>query len=271
MRPDGWCTDPGRAHEVRYLDHDTWTDFVSDDGLVARDPIRRRPRWPWVLGACGIVAVLLLGVLAALGLNQTMDDLAVYSADLTKSADGFPQDSTVGYSRTFVPGGGYRMVVLAPDGVVAGGLISPTVRTVLASRRNATPVRMAAGSEFGVQCWSDNSHGYGMLPATGGGVRLVTGSVPTGSRDTVASGSVTAPRAGVPVRLTLACDVIGSTATLAGYLDDIRVVSARVPNTITEITAGGIVLTTAEDAPATWTVTRFERMGVHNVSAGWRS
>jgi hypothetical protein len=272
MRPDGWYPDPGHSHELRYLDHDQWTAFVSDHGLVAQEPltIRRRRRWPWVVGGVAAVLVLLAGTLVAVGLDRELDDLDVYVADLTATTDaGFPTSSSAQSVREY-GSTGYRMGVFAPNTVTAAGIVSPTVHTVLALKVDVVPREVPAAAEFGVQCWQSETSGYGLLVSSGGEARLVSGSVATHEVTTLASATVDPLRSGVPRTLTLACDVIGDEAILAGYVDGVRVLSTRAPNDLTEITAGGMVVWARSAVPASWTVTRYERMGVHNMPTGWR-
>ena len=268
---DGWYPDPGRVHESRYLDHGAWTDFVSDRGLVFEDHAapRRRRRWPWVVGGLAGVVALALFAVFAVGLNQTMDDLDVYTADLAQAPTGFPVGTTATTDRQDTSDG-YQMTLAEPDSVLAAGLKSPTSHLVLAIAVDATPFTVPAGSEFGVQCWQDEGSGYGLLLAADGAVRLVSGSVAAGDAQTVATGTAAPPQPGTSVKLTLACDVIGSSAHLAGYVDGRRVAMADVADNLAEINAGGMVLTTADEQPTSWLMTRFERMGVHNMPPGWR-
>jgi hypothetical protein len=270
MRPDGWYPDPGKAHELRYLDHEQWTAFVSDHGLVAEEPFvpRRRRRWPWIVGALVAVSAMAVGTLAVVGMNRELDELDVYTQDLVTTQAGFPASASEQEIRSWT-GEGYRMQVLSPDAVTAAGLLSPTVHTVLAIQLDVVPQEVPSGAEFGVQCWQSETRGYGLLVSSDGAARLVAGSVPSGDVTTLSSTTVPPLRSDVPRTLTLACDVTGSEAVLAGYVDGTRVLTARTPNNLSEITAGGPVVQTAGEAPASWTVTRFERMGVHNMPAGW--
>jgi hypothetical protein len=272
MRPDGWYPDPRHSHELRYLDHDQWTAFVSDHGLVAQEPLttRRRRRWPWVVGGVAAVLVLLVGTLVVVGLNRELDDLDVYVADLTTSSEaGFPASSSAESVREY-DSTGYQMGVFAPNTVSAAGVVTPTVHTVLALKVDVVPREVPPAAEFGVQCWQSETRGYGLLVASSGEARLVSGSVPTHNVTTLASTTVDPLRSGVPRTLTLACDVIGGEAVLAGYVDGVRVLGTRAPNDLTEITAGGMVVWSRSAVPASWTVTRYERMGVHNMPPGWR-
>ncbi len=271
MRPDGWYPDPGGSHELRYLDHDQWTAFVSDHGLVVqeRPSPRRRLRWPWVVGGLAAVVLLLAGVVVV-GLDRELDDLDVYVADLTTSADaGFPTSSSAESVREY-GSTGYRMGVFAPNTVAAAGIASPTVHTVLALKVDVVPREVPVAAEFGVQCWQTQTRGYGLLVSSGGETRLVSGSVATHDVTTLASTTVDPLRSGVARTLTLACDVIGDDAILAGYVDGVRVLSTRAPDDLSEITAGGMVVWSRSAVPASWTVTRYERMGVHNMPEGWR-
>jgi len=271
MRPDGWYPDPGNAHELRYLDHEQWTAFVSDHGLVAQDVLtpRRRRRWPWIVGSLVAVMALALGAVAVVSVDRELDDLDVYTTDLTTTASGFPTSSSAESVRSW-SSAGYHMAVLAPNAVVAAGLRSPTSHTVLAFQVDVVPQDLPVAAEFGVQCWQSETRGYGLLVSTDGAARLVAGSVPTGDVTTLSSATVAPLRSGVPRTLTLACDVIGDTAILAGYVDGTRVLTARPANSLSEITAGGMVVWAGGGAPASWTVTGFERMGVHNMPDGWR-
>ena len=162
------------------------------------------------------------------------------------------------------------MEVLVPEGTAAAGILSPTVHTVLAVKVDVVPEAVPVAAEFGVQCWQSETRGYGLLVSSDGAARLVAGSVPTADVTTLSSATVAPLRKGVPRTLTLACDVIGGTAILAGYVDGTRVLTARPANSLTEITAGGMVVWAGGSAPASWTVTRFERMGVHRMPDGWR-
>lgn len=271
MRPDGWYPDPARSHELRYFDHEHWTAFVSDHGLVAVDESAspRRRRWPWVVGGLVAVVSLALGALGLVGLDRELDELDVFTADLTASSAGFPTESSSTTVRAWSPDG-YRMAALVPDQVVAAGIRSPTSHTVLAVRVTAIPVDLSVGAEFGVQCWQSQERGYGLLVSSDGVARLVVGSVLNGEVLTMATARVEPLGAGRPVTLTLACDVIGDEAILAGYVGDTKVLTARPANSLSEITANGMVVWTGGQAPASWTVTAFERMGVHNMPAGWR-
>jgi len=271
MRPDGWYPDPGNAHELRYLDHEQWTAFVSDHGLVAQDLLtpRRRRRWPWVVGSLVAVTALALAAIVVVGVDRELDDLDVYTTDLTTSASGFPTSSSEQSVRSW-SSAGYGMEVLVPSAVSAAGLRSPTSHTVLALKVDVVPQDVPVAAEFGVQCWQSETRGYGLLVSSDGAARLVAGSVLTGDVTTLSSATVTPLRTGVPRTLILACDVIGADAILAGYVDGTRVLTARWPNRLTEITAGGMVVWAGGAAPASWTVTRFERMGVHNMPDGWR-
>jgi len=272
MHPDGWYPDPGGSHELRYLDHDEWSAFVCDSGLVAEEPLplRKRRRWPWVLGGVSVVLLLLAATLVVVGLNRELDDLDVYVVDLTATTDaGFPTSSSPESVREY-GSTGYRMGVFAPNTVSAAGIRAPTVHTVLAIKIDVVPREVPAAAEFGVQCWQSETLGYGLLVSSGGEARLVSGSVATHDVTTLASTTVDPLRVGVPRTLTLACDVIGDVATLAGYVDGVRVLSTRAPDDLTEITAGGMVVWSRGAVPASWTVTRYERMGVHNMPDGWR-
>jgi hypothetical protein len=271
MRADGWYPDPGQVHELRYLDHEQWTEFVSDHGLVGNDALapRRRRRWPWVAGGIAGALLLTCGALVAVGLDRSLDELDVYVGDLTSSSSGFPT-STSSHSVRSWSSAGYRMSVLDREEAVAAGIMSPTPHTVLAFRVDAVPQDVPVGAEFGVQCWQDEGRGYGLLVSSSGATRLVAGSVPGLTVTTLDTATVPPLVAGRPLSLTLACDVIGDRAILAGYVDGVRVLTARPVNSLTEIGAGGMVVWTGTEAPATWTVTRFERMGVHTMPDGWR-
>ncbi len=272
MRPDGWYPDPGQSHELRYLDHDQWTSFVSDHGLVVEEPVapRRRPRWPWVVGGLVGVLVIALGAAALVSVNRELDDLDVYVADLTTTTHAGLPTSTSARSVREYTADGYREAVLVPNTVEAAGIVSPTAHTVLAIKVDVVPTEVPVAAEFGVQCWQSETRGYGLLVSSDGAARLVSGSVPNGDVTTLDTATVDPLRPGVPRTLTLACDVVGDRGILAGYVDGTRVLTARPGNALIEINAGGVVVWTGGAAPASWTVTRYERMGVHNMPAGWR-
>jgi hypothetical protein len=74
FRQAAWFLDPSGRHEYRFWDGSTWTGHVSDLGKAGIDASmslaptvvapRKRPRWPWVLGAVLVVGVV--GCIAAL-------------------------------------------------------------------------------------------------------------------------------------------------------------------------------------------------------------
>lgn len=273
MRPDGWYPDPGHVHEVRYLDHDTWTEFVSDHGLVARDPvIRRRRRWPWVVGGLVGLAVLVLGGLAVvgIGLDRALDESDVYSTDLTQGPDGFPEDTVGGAVRGFEDGA-YRMSVTGDPGVVMTGIRAPTTHLVLAIEVDVRPDAQPAGSEFGVICWQSETQGYGFLVAADGGTRLVAMSWTGSFMTDVATGRTTVLPTGSVHALMIACGVIGSSATLAGYVDGVKVLEAQAPNPPADLDVGGMLGVNTSTERASWSVLSFERHGVHNMPPGWDS
>ena len=70
----------------------------------------------------------------------------------------------------------------------------------------------------------------------------------------------------------------GSLRAAARHLDlaqpaltrSIRTLERDLGTALFEREARGMVLTTADEQPSSWLMTRFERMGVHNMPPGWR-
>lgn len=96
----GWYTDPGAPHQVRWWDGKAWTEHTSVHSPASATPTsnparapKRRPVWPWVVGAL-VGAPILLAIFATAALSIAGGSVdSVDSTPNAPAAEGQPQQT----------------------------------------------------------------------------------------------------------------------------------------------------------------------------------
>jgi hypothetical protein len=224
----------------------------------------------------GVVLVALVGAgIVIFGIGAAVKDLDTYDADLTTGSGDFPTNSSEAWVSAYTPDG-FRIATLEPDQLpysaveVAGGS-----HTVLAVTIDMENVRVAASSEFGPVCWGGTNTPSSLRDLSGFRVSLTSdGSVALvrltrGARTTIDIGSAAPFGPGTRATLQIVCSTADGSATVAGYVNGTRVVSAQGPAPVDSFTYTGF-MGFAPD-PSEWLVTSFARRGPDDLPPGWDS
>lgn len=153
-----WYWDPSARHQSRYFDGTSWTAYVADDGIVATDAegvedvlrSQRRQRRVrrvvfWLVGATGVLAVLVVGVLwtAADQVDEAgrplvkrveqvhahLEERGLECRNLSVSGPAFgASESAVGTCRLDEAHGNEEVLIVAPpnvEGVEGPAVVGP--------------------------------------------------------------------------------------------------------------------------------------------------
>ena len=248
--PPQWYPDPTGRFQLRYWDGAAWTPHVSTAGTTSVDPeplstpprplkASRRRRRGFV--AAAVIGAVAIGVAVLVIANRTVFTNHLLKADFNSGGRPFSTGSSPDYTFNVLDGT-YHITSRTP-GPSPAYSFAQFARTAYTVDISADVVSVVGAESFGVGCFTTKNSGYVLLAVPGGGAALARVGQSGGSNNNriIATNEQAAvPSTNVRIQLSCTNKLIGSSATVTGYVNGQQVVQGTDPHGLNGFSIGAL-------------------------------